>query len=83
VGFNRDEITEEWRTLCNEGLCDLPSSQNIVQVIKSRRMKWTEHVARREMEGVHTVVWWGGLKVGDYLEGLRVNGVVILKWLLK
>jgi hypothetical protein len=46
VGCNKDEITEEWRRLCNEGLCDLPSSPHIVQVIKSRRMKWKELVAR-------------------------------------
>jgi len=35
-----------WRKLHNDELCSLYSSQNIVRVIKSRRMKWVEHVAR-------------------------------------
>jgi hypothetical protein len=32
----------------NEELCDLYSSPNIVQVIKSRIMGWAWHVARME-----------------------------------
>jgi hypothetical protein len=41
-----DEVTEELRKLHNEELNDLYCSPNIVRVIKSRRMRWTEHVAR-------------------------------------
>ena len=44
-GPRRVEVTEEWRKLHNEELNDLYSSPNIVQVIKSRRMRWAEHVA--------------------------------------
>jgi hypothetical protein len=37
-GFNRDEVTGEWRKLHNDEMNDLYSLPNIVRVIKSRRM---------------------------------------------
>jgi hypothetical protein len=37
-GPKRDEVTGEWRKLCNEELNNLYSTPNIVRVIKSRRM---------------------------------------------
>jgi len=41
--------------LHNEELSYLYSSPNIVRVIKSRRMRWAEHVARmREERGAYT-----------------------------
>ena len=45
-GPKRDEVTGEWRKLHNEELNDLYCSPNVVRVIKSRRMRWAEHVAR-------------------------------------
>jgi hypothetical protein len=45
-GPKRDEVTGEWRKHHNEELNDLYSSLTIVRVIKSRRMRWTGHVAR-------------------------------------
>jgi hypothetical protein len=42
----RDEVTGEWRRLHNEELNDLYSSQNIIRVMKSRRMRWAGHIAR-------------------------------------
>ena len=38
-------MTRERRKLHNEELSDLYSLPNIVQVVKSRRMRWAGHVA--------------------------------------
>jgi hypothetical protein len=35
-----------WRKLHNEELHNLYSSQSIIRMIKSRRMRWAGHVAR-------------------------------------
>ena len=56
-GAGRDEVTRDWRTLHNEVLYDLYCSQNIFRVIKSRRMRWTGHVARiGDRRGVYRVL---------------------------
>jgi hypothetical protein len=39
-------VIGEWRKLYNEELNELYSLPNIVRVVKSRRMRWAEHVAR-------------------------------------
>jgi hypothetical protein len=56
-GSKRDEVTGEWRKLHTEELNDLYSSPNVVQVVKSRQMRWAGHVARMgEDRGVHRVL---------------------------
>jgi len=56
-GPKRDEVTGEWRKLHNEELSYLYSLPNIVQVAKSRRMRWAGHVGRMgEERGVHRVL---------------------------
>ena len=56
-GSERDEVTGEWRRLHNEELNDMYCSPKIVRVVKSRRMKWTGHVASmRERTGVYRVM---------------------------
>jgi hypothetical protein len=42
----RDEVTGEWRKLQNEVLRDLYYLPSISGIIKSRRIRWTVHVAR-------------------------------------
>jgi hypothetical protein len=44
-GPKRDEVTGEWRKLHNEELRYLYSSPIIIRIIKSRRMRWADHVA--------------------------------------
>jgi len=44
-GPKRGEVTGEWKTVHNDELKDLYPSPNIVRVVKSRRMRWAEHVA--------------------------------------
>jgi hypothetical protein len=55
-GTKRDEVTGGWRKLHSEELSDLYSSLNIVQVIKSRRMRWAGHAARMGRSGVCKVL---------------------------
>jgi hypothetical protein len=56
-GPKRDKVTGEWRKLHNEELNDLYSLPNIVQVVKSRRMRWAGHVEQMgEEKGVHRVL---------------------------
>jgi hypothetical protein len=45
-GPKRDEVTGGWGKLHNEELHNLYSSPSIITMIKSRRMRWTWHVAR-------------------------------------
>jgi hypothetical protein len=42
----RDEVTGKWRKMRNEELHDLHSSQSIIRIINSRRMRWAGHAAR-------------------------------------
>jgi hypothetical protein len=46
-GPKRDE-NGEWRRLHNEELHSMYCSPNVVRVIKSRRLRWADHVTRME-----------------------------------
>jgi hypothetical protein len=58
-GPKREEVAGGLRRLHNEKLCNLYASPNIIRVIKSRRMRWTRHVARMGGLGLHTVMYFG------------------------
>jgi hypothetical protein len=47
-GPKREEVVGGWRRLHNEELHDLYTSSSIIRVIKSRRMKWVEHIVHME-----------------------------------
>jgi hypothetical protein len=52
--LKKDEIIGEWRKLHNEKFSDLYCSHNVVQVIKSRRMRWVGYLAcMGERRGVY------------------------------
>jgi hypothetical protein len=56
-GSKRDDVTGEWRKLHSEELNELYCSPHIFRVIKSRRMRWAEHVARMgEGRGAYRVL---------------------------
>ena len=79
-GPKRDEVTREWRRLHNEELSDLYCSPNVIRVIKSKRLKWLGHVACMGRGEVHTVFWWGNLRVRDHFVDPGVDGIVILRF---
>jgi hypothetical protein len=56
-GPKRDVVRGELRRLHNKELNDLYSSPTVVRVIKSRRMRWSGHVARMgERRGVYGIL---------------------------
>jgi hypothetical protein len=52
-GPKREELRRGWTKLHNEELHNLYSSQSIIRMIKSRRMRWSGHVARIGRRGMH------------------------------
>ena len=47
-GAKKEEITGEWINLHKAELHTLYSSPNIIMNLKSRRLRWAEHVAHME-----------------------------------
>jgi hypothetical protein len=54
-GPKRGEVTGDWRKLHNEELHNLNSSPN--RMIKSRRMRLVEHIARMGRRGMRIEYW--------------------------
>jgi len=74
-----DEVIGEWRKLHNEELNDLYCSPDILRVIKSRRMRWSGHVARMgERRGPYRVLV-GKPEGKGHLGDPGVEGKIILR----
>ena len=54
---------------------------NIVRVIKSRRMRWAGHVARMGEERGSIGFWWGNREERDHWGDLGVDGWILLGWI--
>jgi hypothetical protein len=56
-GPKRDKVTGEWRRLHNKELYAPCFSQDVITVIKSKRLRWAGHVARMgERRGAYRVL---------------------------
>jgi hypothetical protein len=82
-GPKRHEVTREWRKLHNEELNDLYSSLTIVRVMKSRRMRWAEHVARMGQGEACTGFWWGNLRERDHWGDPDLDERIIIRRIFK
>jgi hypothetical protein len=74
-GPKREEVVGGWRRLHNQELHNLYASPNIVRVIKSRRMRWTVHVARTGKMKIAQSILVGG-------EDWGVDGKIKLIWII-
>jgi hypothetical protein len=56
-GPRTEEVAGGWRRLHNEELHNLHASPYTIRIIKSRKMRWTEHVARMgEMRNAYKIL---------------------------
>jgi hypothetical protein len=82
-GHKRDEVIGGCRTLHNEELYNLYTIPNIIIIIKSRKMSWTEHVALvREKRNAYRVPIREP-KEKRRLGKPRGRGRMIVKWILE
>jgi hypothetical protein len=72
-GPKRDEIMGGWRKPHNEDLHNLYSSQSIIRMIKSRRMRRAGHVARMGRRGQHIGYLWESQKQRDHEENQDIG----------
>jgi len=82
-GPKRDEVVEEWRKLRNEEHSDLYCSPNIIQVMKSRILRWAGNVACKGRGPCRVLVWEPeGKKTIGKAPGVdgRILRLIFRKW---
>jgi hypothetical protein len=65
-GPKGDEVTGEWRKLHKEELHHLYSSPSIIRIMKAKRMRWVEHVARMGRRGTRIGCWGKSQREGGH-----------------
>jgi hypothetical protein len=81
IWSKRGEGTGGWRKLHKEELHNLYSSPSVIRMIKSRRMRWIEHVARmREKRNAYRILV--GKPEGKRPLGRTRRRRVNIKWIL-
>jgi hypothetical protein len=73
-GLKRGEVTGSWRKLYNEGLHNFYPSPSIIRMMKSRRMRWTGHLAQMGAKRIME-----SQKKGDHLEDHDIGQLIVLK----
>jgi hypothetical protein len=51
--------------------------------MKSIRMRWAGHVARRGRGEAYTEFWWGNLRKRVHLGDLGIDKRILLKWIFR
>jgi hypothetical protein len=69
--------------LAFNGLMICTAHPSIVQVIKSRRMRWAGYIARMGKGEVYTGVWWGNIRERVYLGDRGLDKRIILRWIFR
>jgi hypothetical protein len=77
-GPKMNEITEEWRRLLNQELCNMFSS-DVIWVIRLRRMRWADCVACMAERTMYIGFWWKNLRERTHLEVLGEERRIIVK----
>jgi hypothetical protein len=57
-GTKRDDMIGGWREMHDEELHNMHSSQNIIRIVKSRRMRWAGYLPLMGRRGIHINLWW-------------------------
>jgi hypothetical protein len=83
-GPKREEVIGGWRKLLNEELCNLCSSPNSIRMIKSRRMRWAEHVVHMgKATNVYRVLIRKPERESSLSDFRHFGERLILKWILE
>jgi hypothetical protein len=78
-----EEVAGGWRRLHDEELHTLYASPDSFRMIKSKSMRWAEHVERMVDRRKMLTFWLEDLNGRDHSEDLCADGKIILEWILK